>query len=363
MYPYATVQDARDAGITVAKASDERLEDLLEQASSCVDELTDQFFSPRRYQAAFDGHHHATLNLDIPLIELEEVQIRSTRASSPQLEPVELEDVVVYDRGRQRGQSAVADDGSPRLRLRHDVFWSIGLGLEGQVWPLGDQNVLITGTWGRTEARRGYVDTSLEPFVLVAGDDLQLRIDGAADSDGNPVVQTHVFQAGEFNDVASATADEVADALSGDVSGLLARGRYVTGGRVARLQSQLRAFSSRVEVIGGTAVPKLGLDVATEQFWPYGETPSEITHATVLLVKRELGFASSVGVLPGDAGPVKSQRTRSQDYELSVGDLPNQDQVRGSITGDPEIDKILIRYRRRPRVYVPKSPRRARPYC
>jgi hypothetical protein len=74
---------------------------------------------------------------------------------------------------------------------------------------------------------------------------------------------------------------------------------------------------------------------------PLGRTPSEIRRACMLLALR------GVPPLGDDAAwdarnrwRLVSERTRDQSYQLSPAD------AFGALTGDPEADRILKRYRR-----------------
>jgi len=80
------------------------------------------------------------------------------------------------------------------------------------------------------------------PYVLADGMTLLLRVD-------NGLEQTVLFAAGDFADIANATATEVAAAINAVIDG----GRATTPGGIVRLASDTEGTSSRVQVTGGTA--------------------------------------------------------------------------------------------------------------
>ena len=88
------------------------------------------------------------------------------------------------------------------------------------------------------------------PFGLADGMTLLVRVDGGP-------VQDFLVVASAFADVARATAAEVAAALNADLGGV----RALVERDAVRLQSDTRGTSSRLEIVGGTAVGPLGIAV------------------------------------------------------------------------------------------------------
>ena len=87
---------------------------------------------------------------------------------------------------------------------------------------------------------------------------------------------------------------------------------------------------------------------------PEGVTPLLIREATIRLVLRNLRpkyqAVDDNGVSLGSAGPMTEMRTREQTVKWGSG--AQRQANAGAFTGDPEIDSILARYRRPPRIGV-----------
>lgn len=125
---YASIQDARDEGVTVAEASDARLLLLLEEASRFIDRVTGWFFEPRSATFRMDGRGTPTVEPPVPPIRLDRLAIEEAPIS---IAPSEL--VVV-------GAPVGPGFSGPRLTRRH-----------GRVFPRGQSNVVAEGRWGFTE--------------------------------------------------------------------------------------------------------------------------------------------------------------------------------------------------------------------
>lgn len=72
---------------------------------------------------------------------------------------------------------------------------------------------------------------------------------------------------------------------------------------------------------------------------PDGATPPEIRRAALLLVRRLLPLVGSDEAAACNDWRLVEERTRDQSYRMQ----PRED---GPLTGDPEVDSILLRYRR-----------------
>jgi hypothetical protein len=86
-----------------------------------------------------------------------------------------------------------------------------------------------------------------ETYALSDGDTIEIKVDGG-------VVQTITFNAGDFVDIANATASEVASVIDGDLDD---GGAVAALGKV-RIFSDLEGTGSSIQVIGGTANTALG---------------------------------------------------------------------------------------------------------
>ena len=107
---------------------------------------------------------------------------------------------------------------------------------------------------------------------------------------------------------------------------------------------------SDLRLLDGRIFPAGYLNVSIEGTWgyteadgilPQGRTPPAIQRVCKQLVIRALPRLADAGVV-GDAAMqwrIVEERTRDQSYKLVRLD-------RGALTGDPDIDDVLLRYRR-----------------
>lgn len=154
---YASVADLRAEGVSVADASDARLQQLIVLASRYVERITARFFDARVQELTVDGTGGRTLALGHAIIGVDSVFIDSSTFTPGDL-PVDPSVYRVYNRHLTQGMLLPDDRDNPKLEFVHGSdlagvrFESIGgLGLASLVWPRGQQNVLVRGVFGYTE--------------------------------------------------------------------------------------------------------------------------------------------------------------------------------------------------------------------
>ncbi len=125
---YCTVSDLRDEGVTEAQASDDRLVELIDEASAAIDRLTGWFFLPRHEVYLLDGRGTPTLELAAPPIRVDQLVIDGAE--------VFLDD----DSAIVVGAPVRPGFDAPRISLRH-----------GSVFPKGRGNIELEGLFGYTE--------------------------------------------------------------------------------------------------------------------------------------------------------------------------------------------------------------------
>lgn len=86
-----------------------------------------------------------------------------------------------------------------------------------------------------------------EPYALSDGDTLQIQIDGG-------ILQTITFLAGDFVDIANATASEVADVIEANLDD----GGAIDAAGSVRISSDLEGTGSSMQIVGGTGNTALG---------------------------------------------------------------------------------------------------------
>lgn len=125
---YASVADLRAEGVTVAEASDARLELLLDEASRLIDRVTGWFFEPRELTLRLSGRGAPSIELPVPPIRIDRLTLGSAELS---LDPSQL--VIV-------GAPVPSGFDGPRITRRY-----------GRIFPRGQGNVVAEGLWGFTE--------------------------------------------------------------------------------------------------------------------------------------------------------------------------------------------------------------------
>jgi len=140
---YATVQDMRDEGVTVASASDARLLELLEEASIDIDRYCGWWFDPRDRTLRLDGRGTQTLELPVHPIE-----ITSLVADEDDLS-IEPEDLRVVGAPVEPGLEPFV----PYIQLTSVSFRGdrVRRGGDAPLFPVGRGLIYVTGTFGYTE--------------------------------------------------------------------------------------------------------------------------------------------------------------------------------------------------------------------
>lgn len=149
---YTTIQALRDEGVTEALASDARLQEKIELASMLVDRYTGRYFEPRSKVITVDGHGAPGLLLEEPIISISNVRILNADPFTSDFSTLELDDVRIYNRHLSQGLLDPDDRDNPRLewfyserRNGHRNHFDLNN------WPVGVQNIEITGVFGYTE--------------------------------------------------------------------------------------------------------------------------------------------------------------------------------------------------------------------
>lgn len=135
---YASLEDARDEGITTEMAADARLQRLLDAASAQIDTATGWWFDARALTLRLDGSGAPTLHLPAPVIALTSVTLDGSALDLST-------DVKVYG----RTSAPRTDLGNPRLVRALGFAWETA---REPAWFEGQQNVEVVGTFGYVEA-------------------------------------------------------------------------------------------------------------------------------------------------------------------------------------------------------------------
>jgi len=144
MANYITVQDVRDAGVTVVEASDTVVLTQITLWQQFIERACRQWFEPRTVNLKCDGNGSDFLPFSVPVISISELKVNNSEA--------------VLDPSRYRVYNAnpMPDDRrNPRIRLisySRDIYTdSVAYGGRS-VFLKGGQNQSIIGVFGFVEA-------------------------------------------------------------------------------------------------------------------------------------------------------------------------------------------------------------------
>lgn len=142
---YISVQQVRDAGVTVSVASNDEITASILGWQQFIDRATDQFFEPRVATVTLDGTDSDTLHFGVPIISISAIRINNNEGALN----------TDYYRAYTRQEAPNDDRRNPRIKLvRADDFNDIYTGpvLHGQMlFRKGRQNQEVSGTFGFTE--------------------------------------------------------------------------------------------------------------------------------------------------------------------------------------------------------------------
>jgi hypothetical protein len=157
MADYATVQQMRDEGVTVAQASDPQLLAKVQRASRLIERWTGRWFYPRAGVFLMDGKTTGILQIGPPIISISEIRLlgQGSVFITSSNEIVDLTQVRVFNRHLTEEMFDPDDRNDPRIQwLRFDPYLSRGRSPEifsAGLFPLGVQNIQVTGMFGYTD--------------------------------------------------------------------------------------------------------------------------------------------------------------------------------------------------------------------
>ncbi len=169
--------------------------------------------------------------------------------------------------------------------------------------------------------------TATEPVVLADAMTLQLRLDSGA-------VQTVLFRAEDFENVAAASLGDVERVLTAQLTGV-----HIAQSETGLLvESLTRGRRSRVEVLGGRAAPLLRFQPVREGSGTVADLSAVTGEEVKLLVESEAREVL-VAVLPDQTLTLRTRALGEGALLQVVGELPgpfgfDTDEHRGSDAGD-----------------------------
>lgn len=148
---YCSIQDIRDEGFDSTSFSDERVINAIHLASRLIERATGRWFEPRDRDYYLDGSGVGAQPMPAPIIDITGVWIDEAS--------MDLEDLRIYNRHVTEGLEDPDDRNDPRVELYRAYPVALYQGIEigsytagyPYVFPDGQQNVRVTGTFGYTE--------------------------------------------------------------------------------------------------------------------------------------------------------------------------------------------------------------------
>lgn len=136
--------------------TDERVDDMLDLASSLIDEWTGWWFEPRSKVYVLDGPgDHRSLRFEAPIISI--ASVKRLDASGTEIHTYDAEDYVVYNRHLSGGSD---DRRDPRIEYQQEGPYAVDAFVYSDrplqrsrvyTWPLGQQNIKVEGRFGYTD--------------------------------------------------------------------------------------------------------------------------------------------------------------------------------------------------------------------
>lgn len=286
---YATVQDLRDRGITVAQLSDDDAVDALDEVSRWVEEYTQQIFYPLSETVYIDGQLHRLLHHPdlFPILSDEDditVTEQVTRSRDRTSEYVIVGDTYELD----------TDDFS--LRTRHPRRY---IDKTAGAWNEGSHNYAITATWGWM----------------------------------SPVYKTEYTIASDFEtDDTELELTSVAGLRKKDV-GVLEDGTVLIVTDVDKVTKTATVEGSDLQLTSPAS--------AGQTFTRWGRVPQGIRDFVVEAIYQNTAGSSG----SGSCGWIRRERTDTYEYEKFTPDQLGMDGG-GWFTGNLMIDQGLTQYRK-----------------
>lgn len=137
---YASVDDMRAEGVTVAQASDAQLTAILTRSSRFIDQCCARWFTARSCVLALDGSGTPTIFVDVPIVSVSGI----TEDGSL----VEATEYVVYNR-HMGGLLRPDDRNNPKIEFVASPYPSSYT--KPRRWAKGSQNLRVSGVFGYTE--------------------------------------------------------------------------------------------------------------------------------------------------------------------------------------------------------------------
>ncbi len=141
---YCTVGDVRAEGITVDQADDSRVVAIIWLVGREIDRRTRRSFGATAKTLLVDGPGGNILMMREPIVSIDQVEILSVDGGATD---VTSDAFRIYNRHLSQGLLNPDDRNQPHIDLVADQGTIFAI----RWWPLGSQNIRLTGKWGYTD--------------------------------------------------------------------------------------------------------------------------------------------------------------------------------------------------------------------
>ena len=173
-----TISDLRDEGLTDCEGGDRRVLRSLERATARIHRITGRTFIPYHTQIKLNGQNAPILFLNDPIIAIEELAVHSFPFDPEPDFIFSQESVRVYNRHLTQNLRNPDDRQNPKIeifrgprhiRMANGFHESHFVDFLHLVFPHGQQNVEITGTFGYTDPDGSSVGAVPEDIKYACG--------------------------------------------------------------------------------------------------------------------------------------------------------------------------------------------------
>ena len=321
--PYCTIEDIREEGFDLCDFPDRRVSKAIKTAQQFIEKVTRRFFEPRdlTFRETWRGESELLIGQgSMPIITVTELRFVNTDETLQT--PVNLTtDIRIFNRHVREGYLAKDDRENPRIGL---IFIDPNL-IIPRVRPLTVlevtaarlQQIQITGTFGFTEP----TFNRARSIASAAGD--------AITAPNTIVMDNAAFD----EDDVGHTITIAGSASTNDGDKIITE--FVDG--------------KTVKVKEALVTEALGFTASILDFPQVGITPPQIAEVCKLLAIRNLPKRATDDPLSKALSGGRLRRMQTRDQSIDLDRDPRLTGIGGgALTGDPEIDLVLIAYRAPP---------------
>jgi hypothetical protein len=140
---YVTIAEMRDEGVTESEHDDARVLKAIRDAEADLERTTRRKFYPTQKSIRVDGTGHRMLPLATEVIQIDSIEVLAADYPTTPATDISAATTVVHNRHLTEGLINEDDREAPKL-----------LRPLGSTWPVGRNNIRLTGWWGYTDLER-----------------------------------------------------------------------------------------------------------------------------------------------------------------------------------------------------------------